>query len=169
MQKRNIKQNIRLVSFPILLCLLLVLVQTLVNHELDKPENRCGCICIDTDGDGKCEKVCALKYSTLEQGASCPIPDPPQWPPLLQVPAPNHRAVISSVIPYTDLPNESCKRTGSCPVTMLFTGKNQTLGEGITLSLGHVCFSVSILNVTPSPDELCRLLFDVIVLTLFSV
>ncbi|XP_068308111.1 ABC transporter A family member 7-like isoform X2 [Pyrus communis] len=134
-QKRNIKQNIRLVSFPILLCLLLVLIQHLVNNELDKPENRCGCSCVDTNGDGKCEKVCGLEYSTLTQGPSCPVPDPPQWPPLLQVPAPDYRAVMSDVIPHKDLPNVSCKRSGSCPVTVLFTGKNQSLGEVLAGSM----------------------------------
>ncbi|KAM1080974.1 hypothetical protein EV1_015435 [Malus domestica] len=134
-QKRNIKQNIRLVSFPILLCLLLVLIQHLVNDELDKPENRCGCSCVDTNGDGKCEKVCGLEYSTLTQGPSCPVPDPPQWPPLLQVPAPDYRAVMSDIIPHKDLPNVSCKRSGSCPVTVLFTGKNQSLGEVLAGSM----------------------------------
>ncbi|XP_050150436.1 ABC transporter A family member 7-like isoform X2 [Malus sylvestris] len=151
-QKRNIKQNIRLVSFPILLCLMLVLVQKLVNNELDKAENRCGCSCIDTNGDGKCEEVCGLEYSSLTQGASCPIPDPPQWPPLLQVPAPKYRAVISDVIPYTDLPNESCKRTGTCPVTVLFTGKNQSLGEVLA---GNMFRSSSTLN-SSDPDYLAR-------------
>ncbi|XP_068306130.1 ABC transporter A family member 7-like isoform X2 [Pyrus communis] len=151
-QKRNIKQNIRLVSFPILLCLMLVLVQKLVNNELDKAENRCGCSCIDTNGDGKCEEVCGLEYSSLTQGASCPTPDPPQWPPLLQVPAPKYRAVISDVIPYTDLPSESCKRTGSCPVTVLFTGKNQTLGEVLA---GNMFRSSSTLN-SSDPDYLAR-------------
>ncbi|KAM0979755.1 hypothetical protein ACFX13_015835 [Malus domestica] len=134
-QKRNIKQNIRLVSFPILLCLLLVLIQYLVNNELDKPENRCGCSCVDTNGDGKCEKVCGLEYSTLTQGPSCPVPDPPQWPPLLQVPAPDYRAVMSDVIPHKDLPNVACKRSGSCPVTVLFTGTNQSLGEVLAGSM----------------------------------
>lgn len=133
LQKRNIKTNIRLISFPFILCLLLVLIQTLVNHELDKPENKCGCSCVDTNGDGQCEKVCGLEHSTLDQGAWCAVPNPPEWPPLLQVPAPEYRAVSSDVIPFSDLPNESCKRTGSCPVTLLVTGNNQSLGESMTL------------------------------------
>lgn len=133
MQKRNIKQNVRLVLVPILLCTMLLLIQILVNNELDKPENRCGCVCIDTNGDGVCEKFCGLKYSTLDQAATCPIPHPPEWLLLLQIPNPDFRAVISDVVPYKDLPSESCKRTGSCPVTILFTGNNHSLGEGIYL------------------------------------
>lgn len=135
MQKRNMKQNVRLISIPIFLCIMLLLLQILVNLELDKPKNRCGCVCIDTNGDGTCEKVCGLEYSTLDQAATCPIPHPPEWFPLLQMPGPDFRAVISDVVPYRDLPSESCRRTGSCPVAILFTGNNHSLGEGITLSL----------------------------------
>lgn len=118
-QKRNIKTNIRLISFPFVLCLLLVLIQSLVNHELNKASNKCGCECIDTNGDGQCEKVCGIQYSTIDQVGTCPMQNPPEWPPLLQIPAPQYRAVI----------NDSCRRTGSCPATILFTGNNQSLGE----------------------------------------
>lgn len=128
-QKRNIKTNIRLISFPFILCLLLVLIQALVNHELDKPENKCGCKTFDQNGDGVEEKVCGLEYSDLDQGTWCAIPNPPEWPPLLQVPAQQYRAVESDVMQYADFPNDSCKTTGSCPVTLLFTGNNQSLGE----------------------------------------
>ncbi|PON57305.1 ABC transporter A, ABCA [Parasponia andersonii] len=153
-QKRNIKTNIRLISFPFILCLLLVLIQSLVNHELDKPENKCGCTCIDTNGDGKCEEVCGLEYSTLDQGSWCAIPKPPEWPPLLQVPAPEYRAVTSDVIPFSDLPNESCKRTGSCPVTLLFTGNNQSLGE---ILAGNMLTGSVILNSSTFPDSLANI------------
>lgn len=134
LQKRNMKTNIRLIAFPFVLCLLLVLIQTLVNHELDKPKNKCGCACVDTNGDGQCEKVCGIQYSDLDQVGTCPIPSPPEWPPLLQIPDPDHRAVLSDIVPFADLPNESCKKTGSCPVTVLFTGNNRSLGRGMSLS-----------------------------------
>ncbi|KAL2515976.1 ABC transporter A family member 7 [Forsythia ovata] len=130
-QKRNMRTNIRLTIFPFFLCLLLVLIQSLVNKELDKPSNRCGCICDDTNGDGQCEKKCGIEYSTLDQVATCPIPHPPEWSPLLQIPAQRYRAVRTDFISYPDLPDESCKRTGSCPVTMLMTGHNQTLGLSV--------------------------------------
>lgn len=138
-QKRNIKTNIRLIAFPIILCLLLVLIQSLVNHALDKPENKCGCTSVDTNGDGKFEEVCGLEHSDLDQGKRCAIPSPPEWPPLLQVPAPDYRAVVSDNIPYTDLPDESCKRNGSCPVTVLFTGNNQSLAKSIILFHSFLC------------------------------
>lgn len=134
-QKRNIRSNIRLILFPVLLCALLVLIQTIVNRELDKPSNKCGCTCIDTNGDGKCEEVCGIEYSTLDQAGSCPIPNPPEWPPLLQVPAPEYRAVQADFFAFADLPNESCKRTGSCPATILLTGTNQTLGQRVAANM----------------------------------
>ncbi|KAK2981524.1 hypothetical protein RJ640_000095 [Escallonia rubra] len=138
-QKRNIRTNVRLIMFPIVLCLLLSLIQILVNHELDKPSNRCGCICVDTNGDGKCEKVCGIEYSTLDQGSSCPIPHPPEWSPLLQIPASQYRAVQTDFFSARDFPNESCKSSGSCPMTIFLTGNNQSLGE----SLGGNMFSSS--------------------------
>ncbi|CAL5362178.1 unnamed protein product [Camellia sinensis] len=130
-QKRNIRANLRLVFFPFYFCLILVLVQTLVNKELDKPKNKCGCTCIDTNGDGKCERVCGIEYSTLDQVSSCSIPSPPEWPPLLQIPAPEFRAVRTDFLSFTDLPDESCRSSGSCPATILFTGNNQSLGQSL--------------------------------------
>ncbi|XP_022844965.1 ABC transporter A family member 7-like [Olea europaea var. sylvestris] len=145
-QKRNLRTNIRLVIFPFFLCLLLVLIQSLVNKELDKPSNRCGCTCVDTNGDGQCEKKCGIEYSTLDQVGTCPIPHPPEWPPLLQIPAQRYRAVRTDFISYSDLSDESCKTTGSCPVTMLMTGNNQTLG----LSVAANMFARRPLNVDSS-------------------
>lgn len=129
------KTNIRLIAFPFIICLLLVLLQAFINSQLDKPSNNCGCACIDTKGDGQCVKVCGLQYSDLDQAGTCQIPNPPEWPPLLQIPAPEYRAVRTDFFPFTDLPNESCRSSGSCPATFLFTGNNQSLGESISLSL----------------------------------
>ncbi|GLU12336.1 hypothetical protein SLE2022_290230 [Rubroshorea leprosula] len=134
-QKRNKKANIRLICFPIILCVLFVVMQTLIDTELDKPKFQCGCTCIDTNGDGQCEKVCGIEYSSLDQVASCPIPSPPEWPPLLQIPAPEYRAVSANSFASRDLPNESCRTTGSCPATSLFTGNNQSLGNVLTVNM----------------------------------
>ncbi|CAA3030738.1 ABC transporter A family member 7-like [Olea europaea subsp. europaea] len=138
--------NIRLVISPFFLCLFLVLIQSLVNKELDKSSNRCGCTCVDTDGDGQCEKKCGIEYSTLDQVGTCPISQPPEWPPVLQIPAQRYRAVRTDFISDSDLPDESCKATGSCPVTMLVTGYNQTLG----LSVASNMFARGSLNINSS-------------------
>ena len=138
LQKRNVKTTIRLILFPFLLCVLLVLIQKLIDHELDKPQNKCGCKCTRTEGDRCLEEVCGLQYSDLDQASTCAIPNPPEWPPLLQVPAPEYRAVQTDFLSFSDLPNESCRSTGSCPVTMLFTGNNQSFGDGTFLSLSQI-------------------------------
>lgn len=150
-QKRNFKTNLRLISFPFILCVLLVLLQSLINTQLDKPSNNCGCACIDTTGSGQCEKVCGLQYSDLDQSGTCPIPNPPEWPPLLQIPAPEYRAVRTDFVPFSDLPNESCRSSGSCPATFLFTGNNQSLGEILS---GNIITSTFNLNSSDQADSL---------------
>ncbi|XAR50077.1 Quaternary-amine-transporting ATPase [Bertholletia excelsa] len=144
-QKRNIKANVRLILFPLVLCLLLVLIQNMVNKEFDKAKNKCGCTCINTNGDGQCKQVCGLQYSTLDQASTCPVPSPPEWPPLLQVPGPEYRAVKTDFVSFTDLPDEACRRTGSCPATIVFTGSNYSLAESLA---GNLLASSSTLNVS---------------------
>ncbi|PHT47857.1 ABC transporter A family member 7 [Capsicum baccatum] len=134
-QKRDVRSNIRLILVPVILCVLLVLIQSLVNKELDKSSNRCGCKCVDQNGDGKCEQVCGIEYSDLDQVSTCPIPSPPEWTPLLQIPAPMYRAVRTDFTSFGDLPDESCRVSGSCPATILLTGTNQTFGESVRRNL----------------------------------
>ncbi|KAF6159969.1 hypothetical protein GIB67_033053 [Kingdonia uniflora] len=123
-QKRNLRTNCCLVAFPLILCILVFAIQVLVNAQLDKPKNKCGCIS---------KGVCGIEYSTLDQVGTCPIPSPPEWPALMQLPRPEYRAV--NIEPFTDLPDESCRRTGSCPVTILVTGGNRSLGESLVGNL----------------------------------
>ncbi|KAF9589062.1 hypothetical protein IFM89_018324 [Coptis chinensis] len=40
-------------------------------------------------------------------------------------------AVESKSIPFSDLPDESCRSIGSCPATTLFTGGNQSFGQSL--------------------------------------
>lgn len=135
------KTNIRLILFPFVLCILLVIIQSLVNMELDKPANRCGCSCVDRNGDGTCERVCGIEYSTLDQVITCPIPRPPEWPAFLQIPRPEYRAVRNDIYSSTDLPDDSCRSTQSCPATVYFTGANQSLAESMQLINGLGIFS----------------------------
>ncbi|KFK34078.1 hypothetical protein AALP_AA5G099500 [Arabis alpina] len=81
--------------------------QMLFDTQFNDVHGQCGCLN---------EKTCGLRYSTSEQAAFCAIPNPPQWTPLLQIPAPQYRAAT----PYP---------THSSPATFLFTGTNQSLGK----------------------------------------
>ncbi|CAL0319926.1 unnamed protein product [Lupinus luteus] len=150
-QKRNVKTNVRLILFPFVLCLLMLLLQKLIEKQiLDKPENKCGCICTKTQGDKCLEKECGIQYSDLSQVGTCPIPHPPEWPPLMQVPVPQYRAVKSIFLPFLDLPDESCRKNGSCPISMFFTGNNMSFGEIMYENMLPSTLTINISDITGS-------------------
>ncbi|CAH8267801.1 unnamed protein product [Arabidopsis lyrata] len=154
-QKRNIWSNVRLIIIPFYLCIVLVFVQGLFDSQVNNSvDNQCGCQCIDKLGDGKCEMICGLEYSTRDQGVFCAIPKPQPWPPLILIPRSHARAVDSS---FTD---ESCRRKNSCPVTILFTGNNQSLGETLSRNLLRRSFTMT------SSDLLFSLANNVLATTL---
>ncbi|VYS59676.1 unnamed protein product [Arabidopsis thaliana] len=129
-QKRNLWSNIRLIMIPFYLCILLVIIQILFDTQVNNSaDNRCGCECIERNRAGKCQKeLCGLEHSKPDQAFFCSIPTPPLWPPLLQIPRPESRDVRG-------LRDDSCRRTGSCPVTILFTGNNRSLGTTVSENL----------------------------------
>ncbi|XP_045792339.1 ABC transporter A family member 7-like isoform X4 [Trifolium pratense] len=112
-QKRNVKTNVRLILLPLILCVLLVLLQNLIDYLNDKTTVfKCGCVCPnqrETCDDS--EKLCGVQYSDQTQAIFCKIPNPPEWPPLLQLPA------------------VYCKKNQSCPFSMLFTAENQSFAQ----------------------------------------
>ncbi|KAK1611123.1 hypothetical protein QYE76_034796 [Lolium multiflorum] len=130
-QKRNRKATIRLIIVPIYLCLLLSILQRVINNLLDKPKYKCGCKCVNVNGSVPCQNVCGIQYSTLDQAGSCPIPNPPEWPVLLQVPRPEYRAIQDSSKLFTGLPDGSCRKSQSCPASIPFTGTNESLSTSV--------------------------------------
>uniref|UniRef100_K3ZQI4 ABC transporter domain-containing protein n=1 Tax=Setaria italica TaxID=4555 RepID=K3ZQI4_SETIT len=135
-QKRNLKTNIGITFFPILICVLLIVLQNVINSELDKPKYKCGCSCLETSVDGRCvRKDCGIQYSTLDQVGSCPIPSPPRWPALIQVPRADFRAVRTSSQPFDDLPDPLCRVSWSCPATVLVTGNDKAVAGAISRGL----------------------------------
>ncbi|KAG8047198.1 hypothetical protein GUJ93_ZPchr0008g12512 [Zizania palustris] len=132
-QKRNLKTNACVALFPILVCVILVLLQGVLNHELNKPKYRCGCACVETASDGSCRRTeCGTQHSTLDQVGSCPIHSPTPWPALVQVPRPESRAVRTASQPFDGLPDPICRDTGSCPASLLVTGKNRSIAESLS-------------------------------------
>ncbi|KAJ4968890.1 hypothetical protein NE237_015591 [Protea cynaroides] len=105
-QRRNMRTNIRLILFPILICLLLFAIQTVVNSALK------------SIGHNK----------KTEDGL---LRRPQQWPALLQMPDPKIRATRTDFPQFKDLPDKSCRQNDSCPATILLTGGNRSLGESI--------------------------------------
>ncbi|XP_078158753.1 ABC transporter A family member 8-like [Carex rostrata] len=134
-QKRNIKTNIGIVAYPILICLLLASIQSIFDKSFDGPDFKCGCECVPVKGSSTCKEMCGPQYSSLTQFINCLIANPPKWPALMQVPLPQYRAARDVSFPSADLPNSSCRLSGTCPVTVLFTGQNQTLAETLAESL----------------------------------
>lgn len=110
---------------PLHLCIVLVCIQAVLDSQVNNAvEYQCGCKCIDQTGDGKCGMICGVEYSSSgDQGAFYAIPKPQPWPPLILIPRPQARAVDSSFI------DDSCRRKNTCPVTILFSGNNHSLGE----------------------------------------
>ncbi|KAK7292227.1 hypothetical protein RIF29_08003 [Crotalaria pallida] len=148
-QKRNMKTNLQLVMFPVILCVLLVVLQYVVDNELDKIFDNSKCkkntqgqdVDVDVDVDGK------VQYSDANLFATCAIPKPPEWPPLLQIPAPRYRAVQTDLLPFPDLPDESSRGLGfvSCPVTFLFTATNFSFAHSL---FGNMFTPFTIENIT---------------------
>ncbi|KAJ8764066.1 hypothetical protein K2173_004960 [Erythroxylum novogranatense] len=135
-QKRKVMTNCRLISFPFVLCMLLSLIQALINKGQSTPE----------DKDSNC--------LSNPNKVGCPAPRLPEWPPLLQIPLTEYRAVKTNVLPFTDLPDESCRSVkGSCPVTVLMTGSNQSLGEILAGNMFSNSLSLRPSNYTDMVDN----------------
>ncbi|KAL8130675.1 hypothetical protein V2J09_019830 [Rumex salicifolius] len=122
--KRNKRSNIALIVFPVLLCILLTVLQKVLDDQIDQPQFKCGC-------NPNNNTECGLQYSDNTQASFCAVRDPPKWPALLQLPSPEYRAVRTNYMPFSDLPDESCRKTGSCPASILLTGNNQSFAQSL--------------------------------------
>ncbi|KAL2646002.1 hypothetical protein AAZV13_05G025600 [Glycine max] len=147
-QKRNVKTNVQLVLFPVFLCLLLFALQRFIDTQIGGSAFKCGCVCANntTREHSHCpdsQKVCGVQYSDSLQAAFCAIPNPIEWPPLLQLPAPSSRAVRTPSLPLSDLPDASCRRTDSCPLTLLFTAQNHSFAKNVAANMFGSALSVS--------------------------
>ncbi|XP_015942537.1 ABC transporter A family member 7-like [Arachis duranensis] len=127
-QKRDVKTNVRLVLFPVILVVLLYALQTAVDivqsaslqDEKKTKAAACkGCVCVhDIGRHAKCpdsEKVCGPRFLGPEDANTCPVPYPPEWPPLLQL----------------EVGDGLFSNDAARNVTMLFTGTDQFFGESL--------------------------------------
>lgn len=138
-QRRSPCANLFIILTPICLCVLLFVLQTLVNVAIDTPDSKCGCLCLtccDTvDGEEVCrdateanpcvvydtcetydESKCGFQYSNARQASFCPVENPSIWPPVAQVPSEGHLAH-----PY------------SPKAAMLMTGDDAGIVDTVTL------------------------------------
>ncbi|CAK9255712.1 unnamed protein product [Sphagnum jensenii] len=148
LQKRNCRTNTCLISFPIIICLLLFILQLVINKVFNGPDFQCGCQCVPQPGSSTCVKTCGLQYSDSDQVPLCGVSDPIEWPAVLQIPAPEYRAVMQT--DYPDLPNPSCRASGTCETTFLYTGQNRSIADNIWMFIcsmvENLIFFLSILG-----------------------
>lgn len=123
MQRKHIWTNVRLVLIPLFLCLILLSFQLLLDAV--------------TKSFSETTK-CGNKDDLLS--SDCAIPNPPLLPPMLEIPEPVSRAVKANLFPYNGLPDKSCRKIGTCPVTILVTGNNHSLGKGTCLIMLPPCY-----------------------------
>ena len=83
-------------------------------------------------------------------GGICPIPNPPSLPPMLQIPQHELRSVKTDFFSYKDLPDKLCRETGSCPVTILFTGDKLPLGKALSANIFSTSFVVNSSDLLPT-------------------
>uniref|UniRef100_A0A453FZP1 ABC transporter domain-containing protein n=1 Tax=Aegilops tauschii subsp. strangulata TaxID=200361 RepID=A0A453FZP1_AEGTS len=156
LQKRNLKTNACITVYPILVCVLLVLMQRPIDNRIDPSKYSCGCACVDTAADGSCRRTeCGAQHSTPDQVAYCQILSPPRWPALIQVPRPQSRAVRTASQPSNGLPEPTCRVTRSCPAAFLVTGSNRSLTESLSGELFPALSSP--LNFTDYLDTLSNI------------
>ena len=127
-QKRNSKTNCCLIGFPLVLCVLLVVIQAAINNLLSGSDFECGCKCVpNANGGGGCTKTCGIQYSDSNQAGYCAVPETPGWPAILQVPEPKFIAVKTTTSP--ELQDPACRATGTCAMTIFYTGSNRTTSD----------------------------------------
>lgn len=126
-QKRNSKTNCCLVGFPLVLCVLLVVIQAGINSLLSGSDYECGCQCVPNASGVGCTKTCGIQYSNSNQAEYCAVPETQGWPAILQVPGPQFIAAKTTTSP--ELQDPACRATGTCAMTIFYTGSNKTTSD----------------------------------------
>uniref|UniRef100_A0A0D9VDM7 ABC transporter domain-containing protein n=1 Tax=Leersia perrieri TaxID=77586 RepID=A0A0D9VDM7_9ORYZ len=90
----------------------------------DAAANPADCsLCVGEDGNGGFVSVAPNATGGLSCDLRCALPRAPKWPPVLQIPPPESRAVSDG----GDLAaGASCRATASCGVAFLVTGSNRS-------------------------------------------
>nr|CAB3449317.1 unnamed protein product [Digitaria exilis] len=147
-QRRACKTNCCLVLFPLLLCSVVGGLQIAIRRSSStEPPTRLDCACSNVTVDEN-----AMGGLSLGCPDECPLPRAPRWPPLLQIPPSQYRAVGDGLFPFTDLPDASCRATGSCPATFLVTGGNQSFVTSVMDNMFFPDHSASV-NLTDATDD----------------
>lgn len=135
LQKRNWKTNCCLVLFPVILVVLLVVIQAVVNRAYGSTF-KCGCKCVPDPNGGPCIKTCGLEYSDDNEAPYCGVPNPAEWPAVLQIPGPQYMAIQGpegsprvNAIPYTGT-NKSVSDSKLLAPCLAFTKSEKCSRQG---------------------------------------
>lgn len=114
-------------------------IQKLATLIAIEPVIHCDCAeCIDDRNEGSCENKCSSVLDmVIGKSTYCPEAHPPELPALFQMPLPEFSATKSSStasVYSSGLPDDSCKKDESCPVTILITGQNRTFAQSKNLA-----------------------------------
>ncbi|KAF2943718.1 hypothetical protein DAI22_02g085200 [Oryza sativa Japonica Group] len=126
-QRRAGKTNCCIVLFPLLLFSAIGGLQIAINVEMLR--EFAAAASIDCGGCGGGVAVAANATGGLDCPTRCALPRAPKWPPLLQIPPPERRAVGDGDLLSSagDLPDAaSCRAAGSCAAAFLVTGGNRS-------------------------------------------
>ncbi|XP_052143913.1 ABC transporter A family member 8-like [Oryza glaberrima] len=126
-QRRAGKTNCCIVLFPLLLFSAIGGLQIAINVEMLR--GLAAAASVDCGGCGGGVAVAANATGGMDCPTPCALPRAPKWPPLLQIPPPERRAVgDGDLLPFAgDLPDAaSCRAAGSCAAAFLVTGGNRS-------------------------------------------
>lgn len=140
MQRRAGKTNCCIVLFPLLLFSAIGGLQIAINVEMLR--EFAAAASIDCGGCGGGVAVAANATGGLDCPTRCALPRAPKWPPLLQIPPPERRAVGDGDLLSSagDLPDAaSCRAAGSCAAAFLVTGGNRSFVASMLLFLFFWC------------------------------
>ncbi|EFH41006.1 hypothetical protein ARALYDRAFT_496338 [Arabidopsis lyrata subsp. lyrata] len=132
-QRKHIWTNVRLILVPLFLCLILLAIQQVLDALMKSVSDMSNC-----------------GGNVTLPGGICPIPNPPPLPPMLQIPQHELRSVKTDFFSYKDLPDKSCRGTGSCPVTILITGDKLALGKALSANIFSTSFVVNSSDLLPT-------------------
>ncbi|KAG7613831.1 P-loop containing nucleoside triphosphate hydrolase [Arabidopsis suecica] len=132
-QRKHIWTNVRLILVPLFLCLILLAIQQVLDALMKGVSDMSNC-----------------GGNVTLPGGICPIPNPPSLPPMLQIPQHELRSVKTDFFSYKDLPDKLCRETGSCPVTILFTGDKLPLGKALSANIFSTSFVVNSSDLLPT-------------------
>ncbi|EFN55401.1 hypothetical protein CHLNCDRAFT_23609, partial [Chlorella variabilis] len=141
LQKRKWLSNAVLLAAPFLICMLLWVLQDVINQQLDARSFRCGCKCLSCCDWAYNDSECGFLFSTTDQAGFCAVEEPPLWPALLEVPQEQHRGPKAANVMPAALPTPPSIPPTDAP--MLYTGADPAEAQRLMEAMWGRAASIS--------------------------